>query len=214
MINLYESKIELSVAAVYESLKTRNKCHSELDAAGWNDFAKKVNLPEVSESISRKQAYLYLNEYLKNGTASVHTICEYFDWNDMQTVESDLIKAEKSMEDAVEYPDVIDKIIKISDKITKIIFKNNWYMALIYDDEYVLERVHVSVESSFHKSKTGLHDFAEVGFYKDKICVNLDSHKEYDDNNGYNNLYDLYISSAEYDFSKYKNLAEQVAFYN
>ena len=211
MINLNESKIELSVAAIFESLKTRYECQDyELDINSWNDFAGSVNIPEVSKPISRKQAYLYLEEYLKGGIDAVKNICKFFGWNDMQTIEIDLAEAEKILEDAIMHPNIISKIIKNTDKIKKIIFKNNWYVAIIYDNNNTVDRIHISVESSVHKTKSGLHDFAEIGFYKDKICVNLDSHLKYNDNNGYNDLYDLYITSKEYDFTKYKNLAEQI----
>ena len=217
MINLNECTVKLSVIAVFESLLTRYGCkNSVIEPENWNKFAEYINISKTSETVNSKQACNIIDDYISdNGTDAINKICQFFGWNNMETVEQDILASEQLIQKTSEDTNLIKKIVTSTvknKKEKKIVFPNGWYIVAIYNSEGLFECFHVSIEKSIHKTTDGSFDIAEIGYFPDKICINLDTHSDYDDKNGYNDYYDFEIKYPGYDFAKYSNLVEKILY--
>ena len=220
MIEIKKSETKLSAVSIYESLLSRNYIMNKetISEENWREFTSFIGLDDLKTPENKGDAINVINQYLnKSGIEAQHKVSEFFEWSNFDNIQRDLDHAQEILEDAASNSAIIKLITNNrttnNNKIKKAELINGWFIVAIYDEKYEIESVHISTEKSHHKTEKGLHDFAEVGYFKDKVCVNLDTHSYYNDINGYNDYYDIYITNEKYDFSEYRKLAEQIFYY-
>ena len=216
-IELNKMNISLNADAIFEKLDSKDgNSDRKIEASIWNKFAEVTGGNTIKEYIEEPNAMKSINTYLKRGGEAVQKkIAEFFGWDSKEKAQATVNDAEDLLQQCAENPVLLkyEKQEYRDGSVTKkAILPDGRRISATFSKEGEITAISINtdVKKQLEYKGNNYSDLNEVRYEKENMSVSLETGNYDNIKHGSSDYYSVNASGGDYDFEKYKALAEKI----